>query len=67
MFPKLHLRQCEEKLMNEIWENRKNHNFGTNFGPFGPNFDHKDFLVVFKLTGKYALLQIMIVGNLKES
>ena len=38
-----HCMQFQGKLMNQTWENGKKPSFGTDFGPFGPNVDPRNF------------------------
>ena len=38
-----HFTQFQGKLINQTWENGKKPNFGSDFGPFGPNLSQKIF------------------------
>ena len=42
--------QIQGKLMYQTWENGKKPSFGTKFGPFDSNLDHKIVFVPFTST-----------------
>ena len=53
-----HCMQCQEKLMNQTWENGKKHILGPDFHPFGPNLGPKTFF-----RGIYIYLMLEIVAG----
>ena len=52
--------------MNQTWENKTKPNFGSDFGPFGPNLSPPNFFVSFTSTTSETLLEAIILGNVKE-
>ena len=62
-----HCMQFQGKLMNQTWENDQKPSVRPNFGPFWPKFGPKIFFVCFISTKYYALLQAIIVCNIKEN
>ena len=53
-----HLMQFKGKLMNQIWENGKKSNFGSNFGWLSPNVDPQNLFC-----GFYLYQQLDFVPN----
>ena len=45
--PSYHPMKCEEKRINQTWENSKKPNFGLRLGSFGPNLASKLFFMGF--------------------
>ena len=42
--------QFKGKLKNQTWQNDKKTNFGSHFGPFGPNLGPQNFFLSFTTT-----------------
>ena len=59
--------QFNGKLMKQTWENGEKTNFEPDFGSFGPNLDHKNFVRELYINQMLDMLQTFIVCNVKEN